>query len=81
MLYSITPTEKSEDVDVMVKHRTIRLIIGWGRVIKFLFAFITPIWYIFTIWISIWILGAILLPYISFKEKKEKISIKGDFIL
>ena len=56
-----------------------RLIIGWGSVIGVLFGIITPEWYIFTIWISIWVLGAILLPYMSFKEKREKISIKWRF--
>ena len=57
----------------------LRLIIGWGSVIGVLFGIITPEWYIFTIWISIWVLGAILLPYMSFKEKREKISIKWRF--
>ena len=56
-----------------------RLIIGWGSVIGVLFGIITPEWYIFTIWISIWVLGAILLLYMSFKEKREKISIKWRF--
>ncbi|KKM91721.1 hypothetical protein LCGC14_1225740, partial [marine sediment metagenome] len=75
----VTPSEKSENVDVMFKRRMLRLIIGWGSVIIVLFTFITPVWYIFTIWISIWILGAVLLPYITFKEKRENISIKWRF--
>lgn len=79
LLFSVTPTEKSEDVDVMFKRRMLRLIIGWGSVIGVLFGIIPPLWYIFTTWISIWILGAVLLPYISFKEKREKISIKWRF--
>ncbi|KKL62085.1 hypothetical protein LCGC14_2188770, partial [marine sediment metagenome] len=78
-LYSVTPAEKSEDVDVMFKRRMLRLIIGWGSVIIVLFIYITPLWYIFTTWISIWVLGAVLLPYISFKEKREKISIRWRF--
>ena len=57
----------------------LRLIIGWGSVIGVLFGFIAPVWYIFATWISIWILGAVLLPYMSFKEKREKISIKWRF--
>ncbi|KKM94413.1 hypothetical protein LCGC14_1198540, partial [marine sediment metagenome] len=79
LLFSIIPSEKSEDVDVMFKRRMLRLIISWGSVIGVLFGFIAPALYIFTTWISIWILGAVLLPYISFKEKREKISIKWRF--
>jgi len=79
LLYSVTPASKSEDVDVMFKRRMLRLIIGWGSVIGVLFGFIAPVWYIFATWISIWILGAVLLPYMSFKEKREKISIKWRF--
>ena len=79
LLFSVSPSEKTEDVDVMFKRRMWRLIIGWGSVIGVLFGFITPLWYIFTTWISIWILGAVLLPYMSFKEKREKISIKWRF--
>ncbi len=79
LLFSVTPADKTEDVDVMFKRRMLRLIIGWGSVIGVLFGIIPPLWYIFTTWISIWILGAVLLPYISFKEKREKISIKWRF--
>ncbi|MFX0034512.1 MAG: hypothetical protein ACFE9I_02590 [Candidatus Hermodarchaeota archaeon] len=79
LLYSFIPTKKSKDVDITFKRHMYRLIISWGSIIVVLFAFITPIWYIFTIWISIWIVGAILLPYISFKEKSENISIKWRF--
>ena len=79
LLFSVMPSEKSDDVDVMFKRRMFRLVISWGSVIGILFGFITPVWYIFTIWISIWILGAVLLPYINFKEKREKISIKWRF--
>ncbi|KKM66502.1 hypothetical protein LCGC14_1480590, partial [marine sediment metagenome] len=79
LLFSVIPSEKSEDVDVMFKRRMFRLVISWGSVIGLLFAFITPVWYIFTIWISIWIVGTIILPYIRFKEKREKISIKWRF--
>ncbi|MFX1302635.1 MAG: hypothetical protein ACFE9X_04670 [Promethearchaeota archaeon] len=79
ILYSIMPSKKSEDADLMFRRRMLRLIISWGSIIVLLFAFITWVWYIFTIWISIWIMGAILLPYISFKEKRENISIKWRF--
>lgn len=56
-----------------------RLIISWGSIITLLFTVITPVWYVFTIWISIWIIGVILLPYIRFKERSENISIKWRF--
>ncbi|MFX1595939.1 MAG: hypothetical protein ACFFBK_07720, partial [Promethearchaeota archaeon] len=79
LFYSFIPSKKSEDVDITFRRHMFRLIISWGSIIIVLFAFITPIWYIFTIWISIWIIGAILLPYISFKEKNENISIKWRF--
>ncbi|MFX1575263.1 MAG: hypothetical protein ACFFB0_21215 [Promethearchaeota archaeon] len=79
LLYSLIPSKKSENADVRFKRRMIRLIISWGSIIIILFAFITPIWYIFTVWISIWIVGAILLPYMIFKEKREKITIKWRF--
>ncbi|MEE9376599.1 MAG: hypothetical protein V3V33_01010 [Candidatus Lokiarchaeia archaeon] len=79
LLYSLIPSKKSDDADIRFKRRMIRLIINWGSIIVVLFAFITPIWYIFTIWISIWIVGAILLPYMIFKEKRENISIKWRF--
>ena len=79
LLYSIMPSTTSEDADVMFRRRMFRLIISWGSIIAVLFVFITVDWYIFTVWISIWIVGAILLPYISFKEKREKISIKWRF--
>ncbi|MFW9827048.1 MAG: hypothetical protein ACFFEY_05440, partial [Candidatus Thorarchaeota archaeon] len=79
ILYSLMPSKKSEDVNIMFRRRMTRLIISWGSLIILIFGFITPVWYIFTIWISIWILGAILLPYIRFKEKNENISIKWRF--
>lgn len=73
------PAKKSDDANIMFRRRMYRLIISWGSIIVLLFTFITPVWYIFTIWISIWIIGAILLPYIRFKEKSENISIKWRF--
>ncbi|MFX1390701.1 MAG: hypothetical protein ACFE9Z_11605 [Promethearchaeota archaeon] len=79
IMYALLPSKSSEDVNIMFRRRMIRLIIGWSSIIVILFGFITPVWYIFTIWISIWILGAILLPYIRFKEKCEQISIKWRF--
>jgi hypothetical protein len=79
IIYSLIPSKKSDDVNVMFRRRIYRLIISWGSIILLLFTFITPIWYIFTIWISVWIIGAILLPYIIFKERRDNISIKWRF--
>jgi len=79
ILFSLIPSKKSDDVNVMFRRRMYRLIISWGSIIILLFSFITLEWYVFTVWISIWIMGAILLPYIIFKEKSENISIKWRF--
>jgi hypothetical protein len=79
ILYSLIPSKKSDDVNVMFRRRLYRLIISWGSIIILLFTFITDIWYVFTVWISVWIIGAILLPYIIFKERSENISIKWRF--
>jgi len=79
IIYSLKPSEKTEDVDLMFRRRMFRLVISWGSIITVMFSFIPLEWYIFTTWISIWILGAILLPYIIFKEKNENISIKWRF--
>ena len=79
LLCSLIPSKKSDDADIRFKRRIFRLVISWGSIIILLFAFITPVWYVFTIWISIWIVGAILLPYMIFKEKRENISIKWRF--
>ena len=79
IIYSLKPSEKTEDVDIMFRRRMFRLIISWSSIIIILFSFLDPSYYVFTTWISIWILGAILLPYIIFKEKNENISIKWRF--
>ncbi|MFX1419828.1 MAG: hypothetical protein ACFE9N_12995, partial [Promethearchaeota archaeon] len=79
ILYSLIPSKKSDDANITFRHRMYRLVITWSSIIIVLFTFITPVWYIFTIWISIWIIGAILLPYIRFKERSENISIKWRF--
>ncbi len=79
LLYSFIPSKKSDDVDIRFQRRMIRIIISWISVIIVLIIFITPLWHIFIIWISIWIAGAILLPLMIFYERKEKISIKWRF--
>jgi hypothetical protein len=82
VMYAILPSKKTDDVDVRFRRRIFRLIISWGSIIVLLFAipnWITPVWYVFTFWISIWIIGVILLPYIKFKERSENISIKWRF--
>ena len=80
MLSLVLPSKKSEDVDLMFKHRMQKLITSWVTVIAILFLFIDPHFYIIALWISIWIFGiAILLPYIIYKEKKENISVKWRF--
>ena len=68
----------------MFRRRMFRLFTSWGSIILIMFSFmfvqnVEPFWYTLAAWISIWILGAILLPYIIFKEKRENISIKWRF--
>ncbi len=79
LLSLFLPSKKTEDVDLIFKHRMRKLITSWITVIAILFLFITPNWYIFTLWISIWIMGAILLPYVIYKERKDNISVKWRF--
>ncbi|MFX1566729.1 MAG: hypothetical protein ACFFCV_00020 [Promethearchaeota archaeon] len=84
ILFSLKPSEKTEDVDIMFRRRMLRLVTSWGSIIIILFSFmfvqnVEPYWYALAVWISIWILGAILLPYIIFKERRENISIKWRF--
>ena len=79
LLYLVIPSKKSEDPDIIFKRRLIRLTVGWGSVIIVLFMFITPIWYIFTVFISIAVIGTITLVYMGRKEEREKLSIKWRF--
>jgi len=79
LLSLLLPSKKTEDVDLIFKHRMRKLITSWITVIAILFLFITPNWYIFALWISIWIMGAILLPYVIYKERKDNISVKWRF--
>ncbi len=79
LLSLFLPSKKTEDVDLIFKHRMRKLITSWITVIAILFLFIKPNWYIFALWISIWIMGAILLPYVIHKERKDNISVKWRF--
>lgn len=79
LLYSVLPSEEISDPDKKFSRRMKRLIIIWGSVIGIIFLFIPLNFLILMIFIAILILGAILLPYIYFKEKRENISIKWRF--
>jgi len=79
LLYLILPAEDSTDADVIFKRRLLRLSLGWGSIIGALFIMITIEWYIFTIFISIAVVGTIVLVYLGRKEEREKISIKWRF--
>ncbi|KKM13557.1 hypothetical protein LCGC14_1715040, partial [marine sediment metagenome] len=78
-LYLVIPAAKSLDPDVIFKRRIIRLSIGWGSVIAVLFMVIPIDGYIATTFISIAVVGTIILVYIGRKEEREKISIKWRF--
>ena len=79
LLYLVTPYEKSSDPDKIFKRRILRLSIGWGSVIGILFILVTIDWYIFTVLISIAVVGTIIVVYLLRKEEREKISIKWRF--
>ena len=79
LLSTLLPKEETDDPNVMFKRKMINLISIWGGIIGLLFGFLPFEWYILVLWIGIWILGAILLPFIIYKEKKENISIKWRF--
>ncbi|KKN26993.1 hypothetical protein LCGC14_0869030, partial [marine sediment metagenome] len=78
-LYLVIPAAKSTDADVIFKRRIIRLSIGWGSVIGVLFIYLPIEGYIATTFISIAVVGTIILVYIGRKEEREKISIKWRF--
>ncbi|MFX0030602.1 MAG: hypothetical protein ACFE8B_15425, partial [Candidatus Hermodarchaeota archaeon] len=78
-LILVVPSSKSSDPDVIFKRRVLRLSYGWGSIIAFLFIYITPVWYIFTSFISIAVAGSIILIFIRRKEEREKISIRKRF--
>jgi hypothetical protein len=79
LLYSILPAKKSSNPDIRFKGKMIRLVIVWASLLGILFSFIPIEFLILTVFIGILILGAILLPYIYHKEKKDDISIKWRF--
>ena len=79
LLSLFLPSKKTEDVDLIFKHRMRKLITSWITVIAILFLFIDSVWYIIAFWISIWIMGIILLPYVIYKERKDNISVKWRF--
>jgi hypothetical protein len=79
LLYLIIPYAETGDPDLIFKRRILRLSIGWGSVIGLLFIVITPVWYIFTAFISIAVVGTIILVYLGRKEEREKISVKWRF--
>ncbi|MFX1375753.1 MAG: hypothetical protein ACFFA0_08080 [Promethearchaeota archaeon] len=80
-LILVIPSSKSSDPDIIFKRRIVRLSYGWGSVVAFLFIYITPDWYFFTIFISIAVVGSIILIFIGRKEEREKISIKLRFYI
>ena len=79
LLTLVIPSKDTTDADAIFKRRILRLSIGWGSAISLLFVLITPVWYIFTVLISIAVVGTITLVYLGRKEEREKISIKWRF--
>lgn len=79
LLFLIIPYAKTDDADKIFRRRILRLSIGWGSVIGLIFTLVTPDWYIFTIFISITVVGTIIVVYLLRKEERQKISIKWRF--
>jgi hypothetical protein len=75
----VIPYRETADPDRIFRRRILRLSIGWGSVIGLLFVVITPDWYIFTFFISIAVIGTIIVVYLLRKEEREKISVKWRF--
>ncbi len=75
----LSSKEELEDVNKTFRRRIITLIALWSIIIGVLFSFISLEFYILAIFLSILVFGAIILPYIYFKEKRENISIKWRF--
>jgi uncharacterized membrane-anchored protein len=71
--------KKSANRDIKLKGKMSRLIIIWASIFGILLNFIPVELMILSVFIGLLILGAILLPYIYHKEKKENISIKWRF--
>ncbi|MHA2258930.1 MAG: hypothetical protein ACXACO_13245 [Promethearchaeota archaeon] len=79
LLYILPPAEDATDADIIFKRRILRLSIGWGSVIFLLFTIIPVEYYILAIFISIAVVGTIVLVYLGRKEEREKISVKWRF--
>ncbi|MFX1571704.1 MAG: hypothetical protein ACFFB0_03070 [Promethearchaeota archaeon] len=79
LLYLVIPSKKSKDPDIIFKRRMIRFTVGWGSAITVIFMFITPIYYILTVFIAIAVIGTFVLVYMGRKEEREKLSVKWRF--
>ena len=79
LLYSVISAEEVESNERAFRKRMMRLIFSWLAVIGIFLYFIDPIFYTILFFVGLLILGAIILPYIYYKEKNNEISIKWRF--
>lgn len=79
VLYAPLPSKKIDDPDKMFWRRIKKLIIIWGSTIALIYLFIPLGFLVLMIFVAITILGAIILIYINYEEKRLKISIKWKF--
>ncbi|MBN1214920.1 MAG: hypothetical protein JXA99_05690 [Candidatus Lokiarchaeota archaeon] len=79
IFYNISIKSSEDNPGKLLKYRIIYLSSGWLSIIGIILSYIEAEFYIITVLLSFTILGAIFLPYIYYKEKKEKISIKWRF--
>ncbi|MBY8982937.1 MAG: hypothetical protein KGD57_08315, partial [Candidatus Lokiarchaeota archaeon] len=77
--YNVSKQLSDMDQDRLLKYRIIYLSSAWISILGIILYYIESRFYLITVFLSFTILGAIFLPYIYYKEKKEQISIKWRF--
>ena len=79
IFFAYSYKKSMENPNVALKYRMLYLSSIWSAILGIVFNFLFVRFYLIAFFLSLVILGAILLPYIYYKEKKEGISIKWRF--
>jgi len=77
--YNISKQVSDMEPDKLLKYRIMYLSSAWISVLGIILYYFEFKFYLIAIFLSFTIFGAIFLPYIYYKEKKEEISIKWRF--
>ncbi|MBY9005174.1 MAG: hypothetical protein KGD63_00265 [Candidatus Lokiarchaeota archaeon] len=77
--YNMARNVSEQNPGKILKYRIIYLSSSWVSILGIILSYIEAEYYLIVILLSFTILGAIFLPYIYYKEKREKISIKWRF--